>query len=270
MSVPGFLPGFSVYAENTINNAGFLPGNIWYSKDPFFTGDKIEIYTLVFNSGIYEFFGTVEFYDSDKFLGKTNVSVLPGKFQKVPIIWEAKAGYHKFFAVIKNAKLIRQGIGTDIFLDNEKTKENDRFVTTQTTEESATSTIQKYIGEKIDFASQYAQNNLPAPVSESASKAGSVLEDVRVSGKLWADGKGAALNEKIKELTAGEVKGVSASNITEPYKNALNKAEKPFAYLYVFLVSIISTIFGSKLFFYGGLLTLLFFIIRFLKRTFFF
>ena len=96
------------------------------------------------------------------------------------------------------------------------------------------------------------------------------MEDVRVSGKLWADGKGAALNEKIKELTAGEVKGVSASNITEPYKNALNKAEKPFAYLYVFLVSIISTIFGSKLFFYGGLLTLLFFIIRFLKRTFFF
>lgn len=34
-------------AQIKVDNAGFVPGNIWYSKDPFFASDSIEIHTIV-------------------------------------------------------------------------------------------------------------------------------------------------------------------------------------------------------------------------------
>src|SRR3989338_5661631 len=48
------------YAQSS--NAGFVPGNIWYSLDPFLEGDKIKIYTLIFNPDPRELSGTVIFF----------------------------------------------------------------------------------------------------------------------------------------------------------------------------------------------------------------
>jgi len=56
------------YAQSS--NAGFVPGNIWYSLDPFLEGDKIKIYTLIFNPDPRELSGTVVFFDNSVFLGK--------------------------------------------------------------------------------------------------------------------------------------------------------------------------------------------------------
>ena len=58
-----------------IANVGFIPDNIWYSKDPFFEGDKIKIYTLIFNPDGRELSGTVSFFDKTILLGKKDFRV---------------------------------------------------------------------------------------------------------------------------------------------------------------------------------------------------
>ena len=52
------------------SNTGFVPGNIWYSKDPFEEGDKVKIYTFIFNPDSRELSGTVIFFDKTVLLGK--------------------------------------------------------------------------------------------------------------------------------------------------------------------------------------------------------
>ena len=37
----------------TIKNAGFIQGNIWFSKNPFFEGDTVRIYSAIINSSDY-------------------------------------------------------------------------------------------------------------------------------------------------------------------------------------------------------------------------
>ncbi|MEK7558326.1 MAG: hypothetical protein AAB507_00690 [Patescibacteria group bacterium] len=263
------LSGSTVFAQEKIENVGFIPGNIWYSKDPFFAGDSVSIHTIVFNSSEDGFSGTVLFYDSDKLLGKVPFSIGgSGQFKDVSIEWKVIEGYHKVFAVIKTPKLIRQGVGLAVILGSEKSDESEKFVRSREKGESATTTVKNFFDEKAEFAKEYAEKNLPAPVSESVSKLSSLLENVREEGKLWADGKGAEINEKIKKLN--EEESLAKTLNKEAYKSALDRVEKPLSYVYAFLVSAISYIFGSKLFFYGGLLAMLYFIIRFLKRVFFF
>src|SRR3989344_4963797 len=86
------LPINKIIAQTS--NAGFVPGNIWYSTDPFEEGDKIKIYTLIFNPDARELSGTVIFFDNSIFLGKKDF-VAPAKGVKdISIDWTAAAGSH--------------------------------------------------------------------------------------------------------------------------------------------------------------------------------
>ncbi|MBI5742497.1 MAG: hypothetical protein HZA25_01500, partial [Candidatus Niyogibacteria bacterium] len=45
-----FFVAFSARAaEAPLRNAGFARGGIMFSKDPFFTGDKVRVYTIIWN-----------------------------------------------------------------------------------------------------------------------------------------------------------------------------------------------------------------------------
>lgn len=238
--------------------AGF--GSIWYSKDPFVAGERIEIHTIVFNSGSAEFSGTVEFYDSDKLLGKTAVRVpAGGRFAQISVPWTATEGYHKIFAVIKDA----QAGKTSVTLESGKSDESEKFVAAPAgaADASATSSAKQYIEDKLEVAKEYVEKNLPAPVSGSLDAASGALETARVAGKTFADAKGAEANEKIRLLNAAASKtGTSTASAVE----------KPLAYLVAFLADLASMAFGSVLAFYLAVFGALFFLIRFIRRVFFF
>src|ERR1035437_2096929 len=86
------FPLYKISAQTS--NVGFIPANIWYSKDPFEEGDKIKIYTLVFNPDSRELSGTVLFFDDTVFLGKQDF-VVPAKGVKtISIDWTVIAGDH--------------------------------------------------------------------------------------------------------------------------------------------------------------------------------
>jgi len=122
---------FPVYAASQpLKNVGFVPANIWFSKDPFFDGEKIRIYTIVFNGSSYALEGTVEFLDNGVFIGKTNFSLSSGgRVRDMWIDWEATKGKHAITARIVGATASSSGgAKSSVMLDNTETGKSVRDV----------------------------------------------------------------------------------------------------------------------------------------------
>ena len=112
-----------------IANVGFIPDNIWYSKDPFFEGDKIKIYTLIFNPDGRELSGTVSFFDKTILLGKKDFRVSGNGVKDISIEWTAIVGKHAIFAKIENTKfLVSPGKYENVYLKENETIESKRNV----------------------------------------------------------------------------------------------------------------------------------------------
>ncbi|MDD5152939.1 MAG: hypothetical protein PHS95_03035 [Candidatus Pacebacteria bacterium] len=89
-----------------IKNAGFVNSNIWYSKDSFFAGDKVRIYTVIFNASAYDLTGSVEFFDNDSSIGLVAFSIAgSGRAQDIWVDWVAKEGKHVITARIPVANI---------------------------------------------------------------------------------------------------------------------------------------------------------------------
>ena len=121
---------YSFAAEETLKNVGFLPSNIWYSKDPFFAGDKIRVYTVIFNGSDSDLEGTVEFYDNSQPIGKSGFSLAGGgRIRDIWIDWTATGGNHTISAKIINPKISAPGEAErPITIANAETGTNERTV----------------------------------------------------------------------------------------------------------------------------------------------
>lgn len=92
--------------ERVFKNAGFLSKNIWYSKEPFFAGEDIRIYSAIFNGSGEDILGTIEFYDNNKFIGKSNfLASRGGKIIESWIDWKPNFGHHNITAKITKARI---------------------------------------------------------------------------------------------------------------------------------------------------------------------
>ena len=117
-------------SEPPIKNAGFVPANIWYSKDPFFAGNTIRIYTIIFNGSAYDLSGTVEFLDNGASIGKTDFSLSSGgRVRDVWIDWKALDGKHTITARIVGASASTAGgAKRTIALENTDTGKSERTI----------------------------------------------------------------------------------------------------------------------------------------------
>ncbi len=157
---------FPAFKTLNAGNTGFMPESIWYSKDPFSEGDKIKIYTLIWNGDQRELSGTVSFFDKDILLGKKSFIVAGADTQEVSIDWTATAGAHRIYGKIENAVyLVSPGQYEDAYLDKTETPESKRTVSKKIIEGEGTAStseeeekhslgyeqiknIQRVIGEK--------------------------------------------------------------------------------------------------------------------------
>ncbi len=128
------IPGHA----QTAKRFGFIEGNIWYSKDPFFDGDKIRIYSGVVNSTGQDITGSVEFYDGTTLIGKVDFSAVGnGTLQQVWTDWTATKGTHKITAKIIQANIAKVGGGTEpVTLTSNSSGEDNRFVDLDTDNDS--------------------------------------------------------------------------------------------------------------------------------------
>ncbi len=118
-------PVFAV--EIPINNSGFSQSNIWYSKDPFFAGDKIRIYTIVFNGSAQNLAGAVLFLDNGIQIGKRPFSISSGdSVQDVWVDWTAKDGKHTITAqIIEVSTIDAFGKKRIVVLENSETGKSE-------------------------------------------------------------------------------------------------------------------------------------------------
>ncbi len=285
---------YSLAAEESVKNVGFLPSNIWYSKDPFFAGDKIRVYTAIFNGSDGDLEGSVEFYDNGSPIGKSGFSLAGGgRLRDVWIDWTATNGNHVISAKIINPKISAPGEEPRlIIVANAETGTNERVVDFDINKngvadgkeivKNAIMTGESVVLSKIDGVTQKINEIVPIkPVIETVKTGIENVDQFR--GEQEKKVSSAVINVKkeleslnaedspktgsvTKEKPVGAIKDKNVKDGGAGFSLGKVSAEKPFKYVYLFFLSVLEYILKIKLLFYGLILSAAFFIGRFVYR----
>ena len=265
-------------ADLAINNAGFVPSNIWYSKDPFYAGEKIRIYTIIFNGSIYDLTGGVEFLDNGTPIGKTTFALANGgRVRDLWVDWKATAGRHIITAHLVNVIADGPNGKQAVTLPNSETGKSDRMVdldplakaAEMKLQEAKAAEMKKQALGKVDDAVQSVNNNIPAPLKEGISLGTNALEAVRLSEayslRVAKENKEQEIDviKAREQATLAEGKPKTVISATDAM---LNTAEKPFAYVLLAVLTLGQYVFEWQVIFYGIILYVFYRIIRWLVR----
>lgn len=260
--------GFS-YAD-TASGTGFIPGQIWYSE-PLVEGNTVKIYTAIWNGDKDPITVHVEFYDSKVILGSRDLTVEPSKIQEVSVSWKVTSGDHIISAKISSSSITTGGKKENITLDNAKTIEDHTFVPVSTKKEDGTDLKSvDVMKNEITKATTALKDVIPESVGTPiASSLGSIdafrgntytkILDTKIQTQKEID----ALEKKDEKTSSPDSK-TTKSETTQA--KPLDATDKPITYVKLFLFSLLSFIFGSKIVFYGIAALLIFIIIRFIFR----
>ena len=256
------LPTYIAYAQNA--NTGFVKGNIWYSKDPFEEGDKIKIYTVVFNPDQKELSGTVVFFDNTVFLGKENFTVPAQGIKDISVDWTATVGDHIIFGKIENAKfLISSGKYQEVYLAENETEKSSRTITKKVNSTSSSTSpnsldvVSKISSDSLlnikDNIGKLIGNSTSNLIAKPIITSTNAIDKFRSDMGILARNKKTDVNNEIKSLN--EMKKSDDKN---------SKIIKPFKYIELFFVSIISIIFNNRVIFYLVFIAIILFFLRYL------
>ncbi len=255
------LPVSKIYGANS--NAGFIPANIWYSKDPFEEGDKIKIYTLVFNPDARELSGTVFFFDNTILLGKKDFSASPKGTKDISIDWTVNAGDHTIFGKIENAKFL---IGTskyeEVYLAENETDKNKTTVAKKIIPKADIGNIINTLSSPINSVNKFVEEKIPDEVKKPINESVNAVENFRINTAKETENKKEVIKGDIKKL--GENKSVLNNN-TDKSSTLL----KPFKYIELFFLSVFSFILNTKIVFYIISILILFFLIKYIWKKIF-
>ncbi|HAS80573.1 MAG: hypothetical protein UR25_C0002G0099 [Candidatus Nomurabacteria bacterium GW2011_GWE1_32_28] len=266
-----FLPLQKIFAENL--NVGFVPGNIWYSKDPFEEKDKIKIYTFIYNSDERELSGTIVFFDKTTLLGKKDFILSPKTAGDVSIDWTVTAGDHTIFGKIENAKfLISEGKYEEVFLAENQTEKSSRTISKKIFSEQINTNLISNISDTISNSASdlknIVENKTPDFITEPIISSTNILEEFRQNTNITSDLKKEEIKKEIEALD--NTKTLVNSKIKTNSKTIIpDSVLKPFKYVELFFFTIFSFIFNNKILFYGILFILIFIILRFIWRKIF-
>ena len=249
---------FAYAAPLPLKNAGFVPANIWYSKDPFFAGDKIRIYTIIFNGSTYDISGGVEFLDNGVVIGKTNFSLSGGgRVQDVWVDWKAGQGAHTITARL--VKIVADGPNGKeaALLDNAETGKSDRVVELDPAVVAAEAKAQEQkIAEvknqavgKVSEVVSTVKGAIPAPIKENVSQGANALETFRIGEAFQFE---LSKEKKLKEIGAmNTLPSSTTKKVAGVVDTISNATEKPFAYVMYGAYALLQFIFQYMIVFYA-------------------
>ncbi len=247
-----FTPPHS-YAQTT--SAGFIREDIWYSKDPFTEGDKINIYTVIFDPDVRALTGTVDFFDQTTLIGKKTFTVASKRTQDISIEWTVTAGDHNIYAKIESAKFVNaNGTYENAHLNDDQTSESKRTVKKAIIPKPSVSASTPAVDDQIQNIEKIIEDKTPEFISKPIAVGANALEDMRQSVGVRSE------DQKI------EVKG-ELQNIPSPKPNTSNSSSgalKPFKYVELFFMTLISFIFNHAVVFYIVLALLVWHVARFI------
>jgi len=258
------LFALNVYAETT-TNAGFIPGQIWYSKEPLVEGDIVNIHTAVWNGEKDSLSAKVEFYDKNVILGSRDVVLAASELKDISVSWKITSGDHTISAKIISSTSTISGKKENVVLSRPVTESDTQSVAAvikNANGETVSST--DVIKNQIEKAGTEINNILPESVSSSISSSLSNVDSFRTNTTSLVD---TAKKDVQKEIDSMNNTVVKSNSKTVAQKSTIeDSVQKPVAYIKLFLFSILSFIFSNKIIFYGILLVILFYVIRFIYR----
>lgn len=256
------VPAGKIFAQTT-TNAGFIPGNIWYSKDPFQEGDKIKIYTLIFNPDTRKFSGTVNFFDNNTLLGTKNFTVAATSTEDIFINWTVTAGNHEIYGQIENAKfLTSSGTYVDASLTQNETGKSSRTVTAKVVAQNINNGINTVDGtfnnalNSIQNIGNTAKNILPSNVSQLVTTVTNTLDGFR-------ENLGTTVQNAQKQ-TQTNINNLNSTKTSST--NTINSSafQGPFYYVELCFLTILAAILKYKILFYGIIVVVALVVLRFI------
>jgi hypothetical protein len=167
------------FAQNSdLGEAGFLPGNIWFSKKKVAEGETTAIHTAVFNNTAGKLSGTVEFYDKDILLGKKDFTLDPDTLKVVSMDWKATSGDHSFSAKITNSQSILPGGEKEkIYLSSSSTGNLKNTISAKALDDLGLSS--GAIGEQAGRVGDFIKKYTPAFITDFFKNTFSKIEGFR-------------------------------------------------------------------------------------------
>ncbi len=249
-----FSPQVSRAAES---NAGFIPAPIWFSVDTLSVGITTKVSTLVYNSTSDAISMTVTFYDGDIVLGKKAAIVSAQSSKEFSIDWKVTVGDHAIRAHIENP---RKG-----------TAQGSALSLSSTDTDAYRFTVLADLG-----AHPFSPADSPLNETTPASNPASAVEEDK---KAVIVGATTAFNQ-FDDFRVSTAKGIQTSLaaaekiVAQDPKTASQGGEvkstgteRPFAYVKLFFLRILSFIFGNAALFYGLIILIIILFVRYLIRA---
>lgn len=254
---------FTTFAE-VPSNSGFIPGQIWYSKDKLIEGETVNIHTAVWNSEKNSLSVKVEFYDKNVILGSRDVLLSASELKDVYIPWKVTSGDHTISAKIISSISTVSGKASKIVLIRNVTSTDKQFVSVVLKDDSGkTSSVSDSLKNKINETGENINDVVPEKVSDSVSNSFNVVEDFR--SKTSDQINTARENTKNEiEVIKNDVK--TPAEALDDVQNVQDAIKKPVTYLKLFFLNTLAFIFDNKIVFYGVSLLIVFYLGRFVYR----
>jgi hypothetical protein len=250
-----------------VTNSGFIPGQIWYSKETLVEGDTVNVHTAVWNGEKSSLSVKVEFYDKNVILGVRDIVLLSSELKDVYVPWKITAGDHIISAKIISSSATVSGKKESISLDRNTTLNDKQFVSVITKNDQgvpvSTSPLSDALKNQLNNTTMEINSIVPEKVATTISDSITSLDNFRDETSLqMATMKDATQNELDK------IKIEEQKNTQTPSKKVdiQTATEKPITYIKLFLLTILTFIFTNKIVFYGICIFVVFLILRFIYR----
>jgi len=247
-----------------VANTGIIPGQIWYSQDKLVEGETVNIYTAIWNGSENTVKIKVEFYDKNVVLGSREVSVLRNSMKDVSVSWKVTAGDHLISAKIISSSIMESGKSKTVLLEQRETSQNKQFVAKVIKEIDGTpATSNDIIKNQIDKTTSKIGDVIPDSVQDTFTEKLGFVNDFREEILVKInDGKEVAKKhlDELNKISPEVTKSGEKAN------TGIDGTDKPITLIKYFLLATIGLIFANKVIFYGLILLILFFILRFIYR----
>ncbi len=252
-----------VFAGELINS-GFIPGQIWYSKDTLIEGDTVNIHSAVWNGEKESIIVKIEFYDKNVILGNREVVVNSMELRDIYVPWKITSGDHVISAKIISSLVTISGKKETVLLERNTTSNDRQFIEVVVKNSLGESVSQTdALKNQIGRTTSEISNIVPEEVSTTISGGFLSIDNLRDKTFTKVD---SIRNETKKEINLLNDKEIVVNKNPENKSSIEDATKKPITYIKLFLFSILSFIFGSKIVFYGFIIAILFYFFRFIYR----
>lgn len=235
-----FLPFIVLANDEALPNTGLIKSGIWYSKDPFYAGDKVRIYTIIFNGSSSDLLGGVRFEDNGRSICEGNFNAVAGRTQELWCDWTASVGSHKIVAKIVNAKIAPIGeTPVAVSLENDISGVSERNVTTPPIEKKL---IVPKSGEVFGEVSTTSESLVEQKIKDGLSAVKENVSDIAPKG-VSVEGLDRTKDKILSYLPAPIKNGID--KVVE--FTGLSRLKEPLSYLVDFFAAMYKFIINDPL-----------------------